>query len=120
RAIRMNILCNSTGKKGHFRAIDWVVKHNNLYIKQIYGGKFSNHTKKQILKESALIEIFKNIWIQLERMFCLKHQTTLHSPPNMNATFKKLRSHMADNKAWIRQHGQKSKYCIPNAMAKGI
>ncbi|KAF8170079.1 hypothetical protein BJ912DRAFT_861513 [Pholiota molesta] len=33
RAIRMNILCNPTGKKGHFRAIDWVVEHNNLYTK---------------------------------------------------------------------------------------
>ena len=32
-AIRMNILCNSTGKKGAFRAIDWLVEHNNLYIK---------------------------------------------------------------------------------------
>lgn len=33
RAIRMNILCNPTGKKHHFRAIDWLVEHNNLYIK---------------------------------------------------------------------------------------
>jgi hypothetical protein len=32
-AIRMNILCNPTGKKGKFRAIDWLVEHNNLYIK---------------------------------------------------------------------------------------
>ncbi|KAH9833826.1 uncharacterized protein C8Q71DRAFT_177393 [Rhodofomes roseus] len=33
RAIRMNILCNPTGKKHHFRAIDWWVEHNNYYIK---------------------------------------------------------------------------------------
>ncbi|KAH9951072.1 hypothetical protein B0H21DRAFT_801792 [Amylocystis lapponica] len=33
RAIRMNILCNPTGKLHHFRAIDWWVEHNNLYIK---------------------------------------------------------------------------------------
>lgn len=33
RAIRMNILCNPTGKKNQFRAIDWWVEHNNLYIK---------------------------------------------------------------------------------------
>lgn len=33
----MNILCNPTGKKGQFRAIDWVVEHNNLYT------KVSNH-----------------------------------------------------------------------------
>ncbi len=29
----MNILRNPTGKKGHFRPIDWVIEHNNLYIK---------------------------------------------------------------------------------------
>jgi hypothetical protein len=29
----MNILCNPTGKKGKFRAIDWLVEHNNLYLK---------------------------------------------------------------------------------------
>ncbi|KAF9817385.1 hypothetical protein IEO21_03526 [Rhodonia placenta] len=33
RAIRMNILCNPTGQKNTFRAIDWWVEHNNLYIK---------------------------------------------------------------------------------------
>ena len=33
RAIQMNILYNPTGKKGAFRAIDWLVEHNNLYIK---------------------------------------------------------------------------------------
>ncbi|KAF8154632.1 hypothetical protein B0H34DRAFT_660621 [Crassisporium funariophilum] len=32
-AVQMNILCNPTGKKGHFRAIDWQVEHNNLYTK---------------------------------------------------------------------------------------
>ncbi|KAF8167142.1 hypothetical protein B0H34DRAFT_812416, partial [Crassisporium funariophilum] len=33
KAVRMSILCNPTGKKGSFRAIDWVVEHNNLYTK---------------------------------------------------------------------------------------
>jgi hypothetical protein len=29
--------------------------------KRIYGGKFSNRHKKRILKESALIEVYKNV-----------------------------------------------------------
>lgn len=33
KAIRANILCNPTGKKGKFRGIDWLVEHNNLYVK---------------------------------------------------------------------------------------
>ena len=32
-AIRMNILCNPTGKRGSFRAIDWVVEHHNFFLK---------------------------------------------------------------------------------------
>jgi len=44
----MNILCNPSGKKGAFRAIDWLVEHNNLYIKvslllkPSYENKFSS------------------------------------------------------------------------------
>jgi hypothetical protein len=29
----MNMLANPTGKSGSFRAIDWIVEHNNLYTK---------------------------------------------------------------------------------------
>ena len=39
----MNILCNPTGKKGQFRAIDWVVEHNNLYT------KVSNHLQRLVI-----------------------------------------------------------------------
>ncbi|KAF8985862.1 hypothetical protein BDQ17DRAFT_1402417 [Cyathus striatus] len=117
-AIRMNILCNPTGKKGHFRAIDWVVEHNNLYIKRIYGGKYSNHTKTRILRESAFIEVFKNIRIQFEQMFCLKHKTTRHSPPNMKATFSKLQRFLQKNKTCVSVPGRKSKCCLPDVMMK--
>lgn len=33
KAIRMNILCNPLGKKGSFRAIDWLVEWNNMFTK---------------------------------------------------------------------------------------
>lgn len=33
KAIRLNVLKNPTGKKGRFRAVDWIVEHNNLYTK---------------------------------------------------------------------------------------
>jgi len=33
KAIRMNILQNPTGKKGHGCGVDWIVEHNNLYTK---------------------------------------------------------------------------------------
>ncbi|KAF8983859.1 hypothetical protein BDQ17DRAFT_1261032, partial [Cyathus striatus] len=98
-------------------------KHNNLYIKVcktiiayvsltlnslskltwqyycIYGGKFSNHQKQQILSESPLIEVYKNTQFQFEKMFCLEHKTNRHSPPDMMMTFSKLAKYMKDNKA---------------------
>lgn len=33
KAIRMNILVNPSGKKRKWRAVDWVVEHNNLFTK---------------------------------------------------------------------------------------
>ena len=42
RAVQMNILCNPTGEKGAFRAIDWLVEHNNLYIKVSRSGSGHN------------------------------------------------------------------------------
>ncbi|KAI0687265.1 hypothetical protein C8Q76DRAFT_635469 [Earliella scabrosa] len=90
RAIRMNILCNPTGKKNQFRAIDWWVEHNNLYIKRIYGGQFSNRTKRRILRQAALIGVYKAIRISFENMFALNHRTYRHSPPKLEKTIRKL------------------------------
>ncbi|KAF9471647.1 hypothetical protein BDN70DRAFT_869092 [Pholiota conissans] len=120
KAIRMNILCNPTGKKGHFRALDWVVEHNNLYIKRIYGGKYSNHQKERIIAESPLIETYKNVRMQFEHMFCLEHKTSRHSPPKMELTFKRLMQYMKDNNTNSFVPGRDSAYCIPDTMDKGI
>ncbi|KAF8335505.1 hypothetical protein F5887DRAFT_1079146 [Amanita rubescens] len=89
-AIRMNILCNPLGKEGHFRAIDWLVEWNNLHIKRIYGGQYSNHTKERIIKESNLIEIFKRVRNQIEKNFLLRNKTIQHSLPDMHRTFARL------------------------------
>ncbi|KAF8991931.1 hypothetical protein BDQ17DRAFT_1254437, partial [Cyathus striatus] len=118
--IRKNILCNPTSKKGHFRAIDWIVEHNNLYIKRIYGGKFSNHQIERILAESPLIEVYKNTRLQFEKMFCLEHKTTRHSPPAMEMTFKKLGKYMQQEKLNEFIAGRKSKYSIPDSMENGM
>ncbi|TFK18253.1 hypothetical protein FA15DRAFT_649673 [Coprinopsis marcescibilis] len=120
RAIRMNILCNPSGEPGHFRAIDWIVEHNNLYTKRIYGGKFSNHTKDRIITESPLIETYKNVRIQFEDMFCLDHRTTRHSPANMKLTFAKLVAYILENRVMEKVKGRVTRYRVPDAAAKGI
>ncbi|KAF8900874.1 hypothetical protein CPB84DRAFT_1815332 [Gymnopilus junonius] len=101
--IQMNILCNPTGKRHAFRAIDWLVEHNNLYT------KYLNHQKARILDESPLLE-----------MFCLEHKTTCHSPPKMKVTFAKLSTYMVEHNSNMFVAGQKTKYIVPDTMGKGL
>lgn len=55
----MNILCNPTGKKGQFRAIDWVVEHNNLYTKVSNDLEFEQEINQMIFKAHIWRKIFK-------------------------------------------------------------
>ncbi|KAL6300825.1 hypothetical protein BKA93DRAFT_712230, partial [Sparassis latifolia] len=103
-----------------FRAIDWWVEHNNLYIKRIYGGKFSNHTKKWILKESALIGVYKNARINLKKMFTLDHCTFKHSPLKLLQTFKKLATYMQKKNTHVFVAGRKSRHTITDALEAGM
>ncbi|RDX48735.1 hypothetical protein OH76DRAFT_1351984 [Lentinus brumalis] len=119
-AIRMNIFCNPTGRKNQFRAIDWWVEHNNLYIKRIYGGQFSNRTKKRILKQAALLGVYKAIRISLEGMFALNHRTYRHSAPNLKKTLHKLQIYMEQEGAHVIKPGRRSKYSVPDVMEVGV
>ncbi|KAH6893857.1 hypothetical protein BKA70DRAFT_1118495, partial [Coprinopsis sp. MPI-PUGE-AT-0042] len=120
RAVRNNILCNPTGKEGAWRALDWLVEHNNLYTKRIYGGQYSNRTIDRMIKLSPLIEIHKKIRIQFEKMFCLLHKTTRHSPPKMEKTFEKLLKYMLDHKATEFKAGRKTAFEINDMMSHGF
>ncbi|KAF8148032.1 hypothetical protein B0H34DRAFT_630754, partial [Crassisporium funariophilum] len=120
RAIQMNILCNPIGKRDAFRAIDWLVEHNNLYTKRMYGGKYSNHQKAQILAELPLLEVYKNTHIQFEKMFCLEHRTTRHSPPKVKVTFAKLGAYMMKHNSNVFLPGRKTKYVVPDMLGKGL
>ncbi|KAG6863713.1 hypothetical protein C0991_003753 [Blastosporella zonata] len=120
QAIRMNILCNPTGKKDGFRGIDWLVEHNNLYIKRIYGGKYSNHQKERIITKSVLIELYKRVRLQFETMFRLDHKTTRHTSPDMAASFRQLMAHIAREKANKFIKGRTTNYEVPDVMEKGM
>jgi hypothetical protein len=94
--------------------------HLGLLEQRIYGGKYSNHQKPRILKESPLIEIYKNTRIQFENMFGLDNKTTRHSPPKMKRTFAKLMEYMAKEKANSVIPGRRTQYRIPDVMGEGI
>jgi len=86
----------------------------------VKGGEFSNYQKNRIIAESPLIEIYKNIRLQLEDMFVLEHHTIQHSPPEMKRTFEVLRNYMRKNNATKHISGRKAKYSVPDTMAHGM
>ncbi|OCH86115.1 hypothetical protein OBBRIDRAFT_738611, partial [Obba rivulosa] len=120
RAIRMNILCNPTGKPDGFRGVDWWLEHNNFYTKRVYGGQFSNRTKRRILKESVLIQVYKRIRINFENMFMLHKRGYKHSKAKMVLTFKKLAKHMEKKRTHEFVRGRTAAYIIPDAMDIGL
>ncbi|XP_006457028.1 hypothetical protein AGABI2DRAFT_78952 [Agaricus bisporus var. bisporus H97] len=120
RAIRMNILVNPTGRPNHFRAVDWVIELNNLYIKRIHGGQYSNRSVERMIKESPLIETYKDIRRQLEDMFCLGRTTTHHSPTDMKSTFDRLAEYLIKEKTNEYIQGREAEHEVKDMMAEGL
>jgi hypothetical protein len=71
------------------------------------------------MKELALIEVYKNVRIQFEQMFCLDHKTIRHSPPKMKNTFAKLGEYMRKELTHTEVKGRAGA-SIVDAMAKGM
>ncbi|TFK97762.1 hypothetical protein BDV98DRAFT_513251, partial [Pterulicium gracile] len=51
--------CQPARPSYYVKGVDWQVEHNNLLLKRRYGGKFPNHNKKYILKESGLLGVYE-------------------------------------------------------------
>jgi hypothetical protein len=71
------------------------------------------------MAESPLIEVYKNIRMQFEKMFCLEHKTVRHSPPKMKNTFDKLGEYMRKESTHIQVKGRDA-HSIADAMSKGM
>ncbi|KAI0045262.1 hypothetical protein FA95DRAFT_1469453, partial [Auriscalpium vulgare] len=119
RAIRLNWLCNPTGKPGKFRAVDWLVERNNLYTKSIYGGKYSNHTVSRIIAESAIIETYRGCIDNMESNFQLTNRTVVHTDPSMTQTRSKLAGYVKEHSPHEQKPGRKVKHVIENNMSLG-
>ncbi|KAF8257523.1 hypothetical protein EI94DRAFT_1629719 [Lactarius quietus] len=98
--VRMNALCNPTGKPNVFRPVDWLVERNNLYTKVIYAGSGPNRTINYICKQSPLIEVFQSCCVIVKAAFQLMHRTLKHTSPDMMATIERLRAHMQSTGLW--------------------
>ncbi|KAF9223491.1 hypothetical protein BS17DRAFT_705593, partial [Gyrodon lividus] len=89
------ILVNPTSRKAKWRAVDWCIKLNNLFMKVSNGGKGSNHTVERIIPESLLIQVYRNIQVMIQQTFDYTHHTTNHTDPTMKRTYEKLLKKLA-------------------------
>ncbi|KAI0688586.1 hypothetical protein BC835DRAFT_301430 [Cytidiella melzeri] len=90
RAFRLNWLCNPTGRPDGFCAVDWLVELMNLYIKVVYGSSGYARTFQLILKQSPLIEVFRQVHRTMQDNFHLLHHSVRHAPPDLRNTIQAL------------------------------
>ncbi|KAJ3522613.1 hypothetical protein NM688_g8849 [Phlebia brevispora] len=119
KAVRYSMLINPTGKPGCFRAVDWCMELNNLYTKIIYGGSSSNYTVKRIIKESILIQLFRDISEMFEENLQLTHLTAKHGDADMTATFREVLEYLRNEKTNEIIPGRRSAHEIADLLDKG-
>ncbi|KAH9169083.1 hypothetical protein EDB89DRAFT_1854937 [Lactarius sanguifluus] len=118
--VRMNLLCNPTGKPNAFCPVDWLVERNNLYTKVIYSGSGPNSNIDYICKQSPLIEVFRSCHVMVESAFQLTHRTLKHMPPDMTATIERLRAYMQSSGTCEFQQGRVVDREIADNLVKGF
>ncbi|KAG2126360.1 uncharacterized protein EDB93DRAFT_1097117 [Suillus bovinus] len=118
--IRMNLLCNPMGKPLSFCPVDWLVERNNLYTKVIFAGTGPNRTINHIIKQSPLIEVYRNCHVTVENTFHLTHCTIRHAQPDMTKTIQRLASRVKEKHSHMFKPGQSAMCSIPDQVAAGM
>ncbi|KAH7917214.1 hypothetical protein BV22DRAFT_1026806 [Leucogyrophana mollusca] len=113
------MLINPTGKAGKFRAVDWCVELNNLFIKVKNGGKGSNRTVARIILESPLVQIYRNTHSNIEKNFMHSHLTFAHTEPDMTKTLHHLTQNMKKQSPHQLNPGRQSSCSITDLLDKG-
>lgn len=120
KAVRYNWLCNPRGTPMGFRGVDWLLELNNLLTKVIYGGTGSNYTINRIIKESSLIQLFRDCKTIVEQQFSLAPKSIKHGDPDMTETYKVLSRHARKHSMLIFQPGRSSEHSIPSYYQLGM
>lgn len=72
---------------------------------------------KHIIKESPLIELYRECHVAVEKGFYLEHRTIRHKHPDMSSSLRKLRAHIEENMSLIFTPGRKADSSIPDQIA---
>ena len=118
--------------------MDWCIELNNLYTKvsrilhasplhvteytpktmNVVAG--SNKTMTNLVKESVLIEVFRDCHLTLEKNLVLNHLTTHHTEPDMTATFQALAGAMDRTSPHVHIRGRKALFEIADMIDQGL
>ncbi|KZV82700.1 hypothetical protein EXIGLDRAFT_626678 [Exidia glandulosa HHB12029] len=120
RAIRLNWLCNPTGRADGFRAVDWLVELNNMMQKTWYGGEGSHRTLEHIRRQSVLTELYRSCVVQIEKNFHLTHRTVRHHPPDMTKTLEVVAGHILPATEKLRRFWHRTFWLTQHAYDKVV
>ena len=85
-----------------------------------HSGSYSNKTIENILKESPLVETYRQLGKMIENNFCTTKKTTKHQSPNMKTTFDELLAMMKKNGTHVRENGRESRFTVNRNLEKGL
>lgn len=120
KVVRYNWLCNPRGTRDGFRGVDWLLEINNLLTKVIYGGSSSNYTLDRIIKESPLIQLYRDCKTIIEEQFHLKPKTTRHGEPDLSSTYAVLSEMAVSSSLLTHKPGRTSEYAVPDVATIGM
>ena len=78
-----------------------------------------NRTVEAIIRESVLINIFRETHLTLEKNLVLSYLSTHHSDPDMTEMYEALRRHMDMYSPFAFDSTRKSAHKLPDAFMKG-
>jgi len=93
--------------------VHFVIQHDK-------GGRGSNYTKKRVLEESSLVEIYRSCHHNIERNLGITGLTQRHGPPDFTATYTVLASYFKNHGPNEHHAGRKSAYTIPDMIDRGL
>ncbi|KAI0717551.1 hypothetical protein C8T65DRAFT_804900 [Cerioporus squamosus] len=120
RAIRLNWLCNPTGKPDGFRAIDWLVELMNLFTKVVYGSSGYTRTFQLIIKQSPLIELFRTVHTLFQDNFHLLHRSVRHAPPDIKSTINILLDELEKHEAHVYKPNRTADAKLTDHLREGM
>ena len=84
------------------------------------GGRGSNYTKKRVLEESSLVEIYRSCHHNIERNLGITGLTQWRGSTDFTATYTVLASYFKKHGPNDYHAGRKSNYTIPDMIDRGL